>query len=49
MARLLLLISTLLVLAGCQTAPGADGRYATPGRGGWDNYRGSWHPDWESM
>jgi hypothetical protein len=29
----------MLLLAGCQGVPGADGRYATPGRGGWDSFR----------
>ena len=29
----------MLSLAGCQSVPGADGRYATPSRGGWDNFR----------
>jgi hypothetical protein len=28
-----------LLLAGCGNVPGADGRYATPGRGGWDSFR----------
>lgn len=27
------------MLAACQNVPGADGRYATPGRGGWDSFR----------
>jgi len=39
MTKLLILIVSLLVLAGCQSVPGADGRYATPSRGGWDNFR----------
>ena len=29
----------LLALAACKDVPGADGRYATPSRGGWDNFR----------
>lgn len=38
--RLFVLVAvTLLVLAGCKSVPGADGRYATPSRGGWDNFR----------
>jgi hypothetical protein len=49
LTRCLILIAALLALAGCQSAPGADGRYATPGRGGWDNHRGGWHPDWDSL
>jgi hypothetical protein len=28
-----------LLVAGCKDFPGADGRYATPARGGWDNFR----------
>jgi hypothetical protein len=28
-----------LTLAACKDFPGADGRYATPSRGGWDNFR----------
>jgi len=28
-----------LALAACKDFPGADGRYATPSRGGWDNFR----------
>jgi len=39
MMKLLILIAGLLVLMGCQSLPGADGRYATPARGGWDNVR----------
>ena len=27
------------LVAGCKDFPGADGRYATPARGGWDNFR----------
>lgn len=34
-----LIVVSLLMLAGCANAPGADGRYATPGRGGRDNFR----------
>ena len=34
-----LIVLGMLMLAGCQNVPGADGRYATPGRGGWDNFR----------
>jgi len=33
-------VGLFLVLAGCKDFPGADGRYATPARGGWDNFRG---------
>lgn len=29
----------LLVAVACKDPPGADGRYATPGRGGWDSFR----------
>ena len=32
--------AALLALAACTSAPGADGRYATPSRGGWDSFRG---------
>jgi hypothetical protein len=28
-----------LALAACKDFPGADGRYAIPSRGGWDNFR----------
>lgn len=34
-----LIVLGLPILAGCQNVPGADGRYATPGRGGWDSFR----------
>ncbi|WP_395707853.1 hypothetical protein [Reyranella sp.] len=34
-----LIVPGMLMLAGCQGVPGADGRYATPGRGGWDSFR----------
>ena len=34
-----LIVLGALLLTGCANAPGADGRYATPGRGGWDNFR----------
>jgi hypothetical protein len=34
-----LIVLGLLTLAACQNVPGADGRYATPGRGGWDSFR----------
>ena len=38
--RLLLTIAVIaVVLDGCASVPGADGRYATPGRGGWDSFR----------
>ena len=37
--KLVLAIVILLVAAGCKDFPGADGRYATPARGGWDNFR----------
>jgi len=40
MRFLVLVAVTLLVLSGCKSVPGADGRYATPPRGGWDNFRG---------
>lgn len=40
MRFLVLVAVTLLVLSGCKSVPGADGRYATPSRGGWDNFRG---------
>lgn len=35
----LAVIGILLLLTGCKDFPGADGRYATPSRGGWDNFR----------
>jgi hypothetical protein len=35
-----ILLGLFLVLAACKDFPGADGRYATPARGGWDNFRG---------
>ena len=34
-----LLTTVILALGGCSSMPGADGRYATPARGGWDNFR----------
>lgn len=34
-----LIVPGMLTLAACQGVPGADGRYATPGRGGWDSFR----------
>ncbi|MFO1163267.1 MAG: hypothetical protein U1E60_30840 [Reyranellaceae bacterium] len=34
-----LIVLGALVLAACSNVPGADGRYATPGRGGWDSFR----------
>jgi hypothetical protein len=38
--RLLLTLAAVAVLLGaCASVPGADGRYATPGRGGWDSFR----------
>ena len=40
MRFLVLLTVALLVLSGCKSVPGEDGRYATPSRGGWDNFRG---------
>lgn len=36
---LILLGMFLLGVGGCSNFPGADGRYATPARGGWDNVR----------
>jgi hypothetical protein len=33
------LLLVALLAAGCKDFPGADGRYATPGRGGWDGFR----------
>lgn len=35
--RILLLISTLAVLAGCNAAN--NSQYQTPSRGGWENFR----------
>ena len=35
----ILAVGLLLLTMGCKDFPGADGRYATPGRGGWDNFR----------
>ena len=37
--KAILAVVLLLLTAGCKDFPGADGRYATPGRGGWDNFR----------
>ena len=34
-----LIVLGMLMLAGCQNVPGADGRYATQGCGGWDSFR----------
>ncbi|MGD9884666.1 MAG: hypothetical protein AB7F22_15415 [Reyranella sp.] len=34
-----LIVPGMLMMAGCKDFPGADGRYATPARGGWDNFR----------
>lgn len=34
-----LIVLGMLLLAGCGNFPGADGRYATPGGGGWDSFR----------
>ena len=34
-----LIVLGMLMLAACQSGPGGDGRYATPSRGGWDNFR----------
>lgn len=40
MMRLLLTLAAITVLlGGFASAPGADRRYATPGRGGWDSFR----------
>ena len=39
MRFIVVLVIAVALLAGCADAPGADGRYATPGRGGWDNFR----------
>ena len=36
---LAVLVLVLVFVAGCNGFPGADGRYATPARGGWDNFR----------
>ena len=33
------MIVALLLLDGCASMAGADGRYATPRRGGWDSFR----------
>ena len=33
------LLGLFLLLGACKDFPGADGRYATPSRGGWDNFR----------
>jgi hypothetical protein len=40
MRLFILMAAALLLLASCKSVPGADGRYATPARGGWDNFRG---------
>lgn len=37
--RAFAVIAVLLLFGGCKDMPGADGRYATPSRGGWDNFR----------
>lgn len=38
--RVFLMLAAVAVhLVGCASVPGADGRYATPGRGGWDSFR----------
>jgi hypothetical protein len=37
--RSTLAVVLLVLVAGCKDLPGADGRYATSGRGGWDNFR----------
>lgn len=41
MKSLAVLATALLLplVAACSNVPGADGRYATPARGGWDNFR----------
>jgi hypothetical protein len=39
MSRWIVLAFALLAVAACQSAPGADGEYARPARGGWDNFR----------
>jgi len=39
MRLLLTLAAVAVLLDGCASVPGADGRYATPGRGGWDSFR----------
>ena len=39
MRLLLILAAVAILLGGCASVPGADGRYATPGRGGWDSFR----------
>jgi hypothetical protein len=40
MSRWAVLLLALLALAGCKSAPGANGEYSTPARGGCDNFRG---------
>jgi hypothetical protein len=37
--RSIVLTVVVLLAGGCKDVPGADGRYATPARGGWDNFR----------
>ena len=39
MSRWIFLALALLAVAASQSAPGADGEYARPARGGWDNFR----------
>ena len=39
MRSLALFLVAILLVAGCKDVPGADGRYAKPARGGWDNFR----------
>lgn len=34
-----LIVLGMLMLAACQSGPASDGRYATPSRGGWGNFR----------
>ena len=44
--RLLLAVSVLSLLAGCNAASNAQ--YETPARGGWDNFRAQ-TADWELL
>ena len=42
-------VVAIILVAGCKDFPGADGRYATPPRGGWDNFRAEAPPNTTDM
>ena len=48
-SRSALAVVLLVLVAGCKDPPGADGRYATPARGGWDNFRAAAPGDEEGV